>query len=206
MAEQDAPQIYLITPPVFELSSFSETLARVLDREPVACLRLSMASEDRDRLSRAADLVREIAHARDIACVIDSHIGLVEPLGLDGVHLADGARSVRSCRKTLGPDPIVGSHCGTSRHDGMGAGEAGADYVCFGPVGDAGLGADELAEEELFSWWSEMIELPVVAEGHLDPALIEKLAPVADWFALGAEVWEASDPAAALSELAAAMR
>ncbi|HIE71875.1 MAG TPA: hypothetical protein EYP98_17775, partial [Planctomycetes bacterium] len=54
-------------------------------------------------------------------------------LGLDGVHLTDGSRSVRVARKELGPDAIVGAFCGTSRHDGMVAGEAGADYVALGP-------------------------------------------------------------------------
>ncbi len=34
-----------------------------------------------------------------------------------------------------------------------------------------------------------MIEIPVVAEGGLDTALAADLAPVADFLALGPEVW-----------------
>jgi thiamine-phosphate pyrophosphorylase len=52
----------------------------------------------------------------------------------------------------------------------MAAGENGADYIAFSPVGDMGLGDDIRAERDLFAWWSEMIELPVVAEGGLDTA------------------------------------
>ena len=108
MAEIEQPQIYLITPSEFELSVFSNQLAKVLDTVEIACLRLSLASRDEDRILRAADAMRELTHARDIAMVIDSHIMMVERLGLDGVHLTDGARSLRKARDGLGADAIVG--------------------------------------------------------------------------------------------------
>jgi thiamine-phosphate pyrophosphorylase len=121
------------------------------------------------------------------------------------VHLSDGARSVRAARKALGPDAIVGAFCGASRHDGMSAGEAGADYVSFGPVGATALGSGTRAERELFEWWSEMIELPVVAEGALDALTVASLAPVSDFLAFGEEIWREDDAGAALSRLLAAM-
>lgn len=206
MAEQERPQIYLVSPPEIELSSFPARLAKVLDACPVACMRLALATNDEDRISRAADACREVLHSRDIALVLDRHVGLAQRLGLDGVHLTDGSRSVRKTRADLGADAIVGAFCGTSRHDGMTAGEAGADYVSFGPVGGGGaLGDGSRAEAELFQWWSEMIELPVVAEGGLDDASIAALTPVTDFFAIGEEVWSAEDPAARLHALAKAM-
>ena len=201
MANPDMPQLYLLTPPDFELSTFPNTLASVLDAHDIACLRLSMASQDEDRLSRAGDVLREVAHARDVAIVIDTHVGLAEKLGLDGVHLSDGARNLRKTRKTLGNDAIVGAFCGASRHDGMTAGEAGADYVAFGPVGATSLGDGTRAEAELFAWWSEMIEVPVVAEGALDAETMRALAPITDFFGIGEEIWRDEDPAAALARL-----
>ena len=205
MTAPEHPQIYLITPPAFDLDSFPDALARVLDSTAVACLRLSLASRDTDTLSRAADRLRELAHARDIALVIAEHQILAERLGLDGVHLTDAARSVRAARKALGPDAIVGSFCGASRHDGMSAGEAGADYISFGPVSGETLGDGALAETELFQWWSAMIELPVVAEGGLTPDLIRQLTPHTDFFGIGDEIWSQDDPVAALGRLTAAM-
>jgi len=205
MAEIERPQIYLITPPEFELSEFPARLAAVLDAHEVACVRLAMATKDEDRVSRAADALREIAHARDIAIAIEQHVQLVERLGLDGVHLTDGARSVRKTRKALGADAIVGAFCGTSRHDGMNAGEAGADYVSFGPVGESSLGDGTRADRELFAWWSEMIEVPVVAEGALSLETIRELSPVTDFFGIGEEIWRTDDPAARLGEMIAAM-
>ncbi|MAE91564.1 MAG: thiamine phosphate synthase [Pelagibaca sp.] len=207
MAETDIdlPQLYLITPPEFDLSAFPAQLDAVLQAAPIACIRLALATRDEDRIMRAADAVREVAHAHDVALVIDTHVVLAQRLGLDGVHLTDGARSVRHARKELGPDAIVGAFCAASRHDGMTAGETGADYVSFGPVGGASLGDGTLAEPELFEWWSQMIELPVVAEGGLTPELVATLTPLTDFFGIGEEIWSQDDPAAALKDLIAAM-
>lgn len=205
MADQELPQIYLITPPEFELSQYPDQLASVLDAHDVACVRMALTTRDEARLSKSADALREVCHARDVAIVIDSHILLVEKLGLDGVHLPDGSRNVRKTRKELGDDAIVGSNCAASRHDGLNAAEGGADYVCFGPCRDTGLGDGTLAEPDLFQWWSEMIEVPCVAEGGLDAATIRALAPISDFFAVGAEVWDAENPTEALKELHGAM-
>ena len=198
MATQDRPQITLITPPVLDLDIFPSVLARVMDGVEIACLRLSLASKDADDIGRAADAARVVAHARDVAIVIENHALFVERHGLDGIHLTDGSRAIRALRKDLGADAIVGSFCGISRHEGMSAGEAGADYVAFGPIGDTGLGLGTQAPRELFEWWSEMIEVPVIAEGALTRTLVESFAPVTDFFALGPEIWGAEDPLAAL--------
>jgi len=206
MSDIEQPQIYLITPPEFELSTFPTQLARVLDEVDVACVRVAMATRDEDRLSRAADAVREVCYPRDIALVISEHVLLAERLGLDGVHLVDGSRSVRKVRKDLGDDAIVGTFCGASRHDGMNAGEMGADYVCFGPVAETPLGDGTLAEHELFEWWSQMIEVPVVAEGALHDETIRALAPVTDFFGIGEEIWRDEDPLARMQQFMAAMK
>jgi thiamine-phosphate pyrophosphorylase len=203
MADTDRPQIYLITPPDLDLAAFPDRLAAVLDSTEIACIRLSLAAKDEDRIARIADALRGVAHARDVALVIETHVLMVERLGLDGVHLTDGARSIRKVRKDLGSDAIIGAFCGVTRHDGISAAEAGADYVAFGPVGNTPLGDGSMADAELFQWWSDMIEVPVVAEGALTAELVAKLGPVTDFFGLGAEIWAHDDPAAQLRALLA---
>lgn len=205
MAQDEKPQVYLVTPTEFELSQFSATLPSVLDTAEIACLRLNMATRDEDRISRAADALREICHARDVAIVIDSHILLAQRLGLDGVHLLDGSRSVRKTRKELGDDAIIGAFCAASKHDGMTAGEASADYVSFGPIGQSPLGDGTQADFEIFEWWSQMIEVPVVAEGALTIDLVRSLSPVTDFFAFGDEIWTTEQPSETLKALIQAM-
>ena len=147
-------------------------------------------------MARACDALRPVCHARDVPLVVADHYRLVERLGIDGVHLTDGARQVRAVRTALGPDAIVGAFARTSNHDGMTAAEIGADYVAFGPAGASGLGDGSVAGLDLFAWWSETIEVPCVAEGALTPVLSAQLAPVADFVAVGAEIWAAEEPAA----------
>ena len=205
MAQPEQPQIYLITPPQFDLSVFPPTLAGLLDAHAVACVRLSLAGSDEDTIARAGDALRGVAHARDVALVVADHVAFVGRLGLDGVHLTDGARSVRSVRGDLGGDAIIGTFCGASRHDGLNAAEAGADYVAFGPVRVTPLGHATPAMPDLFAWWSEVIEVPIVAEGAVDIDTARALAPVIDFLALGDEIWAADDPSARLGDYLAAI-
>lgn len=199
----ERPQITLITPPAFDLDVFPSQLAAVLDAVDVACVRLALATKDEDSILRAGDACRVICHERDVAIVVENHVLMVERLGLDGVHLTDGARSVRKVRKDLGDDAIVGAFCGVSRHEGMAAGEAGSDYAAFGPIGANSLGKGEQVEFDLFEWWSQVIEVPSIAEGALTIELIEKFGPVSDFFGIGEEIWTAADPVKALKALIA---
>jgi len=205
MSQPERPQIYLISPPAFDSQRFTNVLQSVFDSVQVACLRRSLPSADESGLQCACDAVRDVSHARDIPVVIESHIQMVRLAGLDGVHLASGPRSVRLARAELGPDAIVGAFCGSSRHEGLTAAEAGADYVSFGPVLPASPGEGTHADHGLFAWWSEMIEMPAVAEGALNQACVKTLAPVTDFFGIGQEIWSEDDPVSAIKRLAAAI-
>lgn len=192
MEEPAHPQLYLIAP-----EADPEALARLLDAAPVACVRLDIPAAGEDDIARAADALRPVCHDRDIPLLLCEHFRLVRPTGVDGVHLM-GSRSVREARKELGTDAIIGAYVGATRHAGMTAGETGADYVAFGPVSDTGLGSGEIASLETFAWWSEAVELPVVAEGGITDDMIAQLRDQTDFFALGAEVFQAEDPVSAL--------
>lgn len=200
----DGPRLYLIAPATFGLGD-PDRVARLLDEADIACVRLALAAGSEDDVARAADALRPVCHARDVPLIVADHFRLVPRLGLDGVHLSDGARQVRAVRKALGADAIVGTYCRASRHDGMTAAEIGSDYVSFGPVAATGLGDGSVADAELFEWWSEMIEVPIVAEGALTPELAGTLAATADFLAVGPEIWGTDDPEAALREIVAAI-
>ena len=68
------------------------------------------------------------------------------------------------------PDSIVGADGGISRHDAMMLGEAGADYVAFGPAGAArerrrATTTAKKRKLDLVGWWSDVFVVPVVAFG-----------------------------------------
>lgn len=187
------PRLYLVTPPVLT-DGVLRDLDALLDGFEIACVRLAAGATTEAELRRAADAVRALCHPRDVNLVLTDHFRLVPELGLDGVHLTDGARLVREARKVLGPDAIVGAFARSSRHDGMTAAEIGADYVSFGPVGPTPLWDGSIAPLDLFQWWSEMIEIPVVAEGGITPELAVALSSCADFLAFGDEIWVSEHP------------
>ncbi len=182
----DRPQLYLVSPLVYEPEDFAMTLGAALDAARAACVRLQFGDMSRDAARRAIDAAKPVCHARDVALLATDAPALALESGLDGVHLTDGPRQLAAARQALGPDANIGAFCGASKHLGMVAGEAGADYVAFGPITDAdGLGEGAPADIELFAWWREMIELPVVAEGGLTLDAAPALGRVADFVALG---------------------
>ena len=206
MSNVELPQIYLISPPVVDAKRFPAQLAHLLDGVDIACVRLALSSQDETYICKIADLCRAECHARDTALLIERHVLLSQKLGLDGVHLPQASISVRKTRESLGPEAIIGCHGAASKHAGMNAAEAGADYISFGPVGAHNLDQGALAQTDLFAWWSEMIKTPVIAEGHLSLDLVRKLAQSVDFFAFGQEIWGQDAPLAALESFYKAIK
>lgn len=201
MIKSEQPKLYIISPPEFEIERFSEDLKLVLDSVEISCFRLSLSTQDEDVIAKTADVIRHICHSRDVAIVIEDHFLLVQKHGLDGVHLSDGPRNIRKARKVLEKESIVGSYCGNSKHNGLTAGEAGADYISFGPLGNTTLKDGTIANSDLFTWWSTMIETPVVAEGGLNKKVVNDLENVTDFLALGNELWNENNPLNELNRL-----
>jgi thiamine-phosphate pyrophosphorylase len=207
MSETPRERLYLVSPERLQPESFAPLLARALGTGSVACVRIDLGAAPEADWRAAIDHLLPVCHAADVPLVLAEHWRLVEPLGLDGVHLGVGRTPIRDVRKALGRDRIVGAFAGASRHKGMTLAEAGADYVAFGPVGETGLlGSEERAPDDLFAWWSEMIEAPCVAEGGLAEADAARLAPVADFLVPDGRLWDAPDPVARIAAYAAALR
>ena len=194
-------KIYIVSPAEFEIEKFADELKLILDSIEISCFRLALSTQNEDVIAKTADVTRDICHSRDVAIVIKDHFLFVEKHGLDGVHLSDGSRNVRKARKNLVKDSIVGAFCGNSKHDGLTAGEAGADYISFGPLSKTTLKDGTIAQNDLFKWWSTMIEIPVVAEGNLNKKVIYSLENDTDFFAFGDELWCVSNPLHKLNQL-----
>ena len=201
MIKSEQPKLYIISPAEFEIERFSEDLKPILDSIEISCFRLALSTQEENAIAKTADVIRNICHSRDVAIVIEDHFLFVQKHGLDGVHLSDGARNVRKARKELGKEAIVGAFCGNSKHNGITAGEAGADYISFGPLSNTTLKDGTIANPDLFAWWSTMIEVPVVAEGGLDKKVVTNIESATDFLAFGDELWKGKNPLHALNHL-----
>ena len=198
-APRDRCRLYPITPSAIDPASFGETLSAALDAGDVACLQLRLKDADDDAVRRATEVLMPIAHARDVAFLINDRPDLAAEMGADGCHVGQEDAGYAEARRLVGNDAIVGVTCHNSRHLAMEAGEAGADYVAFGAFFATGTKqAKTVATTEILEWWSELFELPCVAIGGIT---VENCAPLvaagADFLAVVGGIWNHPAGAAA---------
>ena len=201
------PRLYLITPPeIPDLAAHAEALEAALAAGDVACLQIrlkdhdGLAAPDAEILS-VTERLMPIAHARDVAVVINDRPDLAKAVGADGVHIGQEDASYGEARALLGGEAIVGVTCHASRHLGLEAAEAGADYVAFGAFFPTSTkDAKAAAAPELLQWWNDVVETPCVAIGGITPDNCAPLAAAgADFLAVSGGVWSHPDgPAAAV--------
>jgi len=199
-------QLYLITPPVIDLSEFALALAEALDGGPVATVQLRLKAATDEEIIQAADVLMPICHSHDVAFILNDRPGLARKVGADGVHIGQGDISYAEARAIVGKDYIVGVTCKDSRHLSMVAAEQGADYVAFGAFFPSETKAQTShADTAILSWWAELFELPCVAIGGItiDNAKILQDAG-ADFLAVSGGIWNhARGPRTAVEEFTA---
>lgn len=183
-------QLYLISP--LDVSgNFPNRLERALDAGSVAAFQFRVKDVDEHAAARLAAPLQELCAARDVAFIVNDSIGLAKRLGADGVHLGQSDGPVAEARQELGREAQIGVTCHASRHLGIEAGEAGADYVAFGAFFPSTTKTTQhTAELELLEWWQEIMEIPCVAIGGITPQNCTPLiAAGADFLAVSAAVW-----------------
>jgi thiamine-phosphate pyrophosphorylase len=199
-----ACRLYLITPPkIDDLTGFAKLFGETLDGGDVACVQLRLKDLDDDSISRAVDYLRPQAQKRGVAFILNDRPDLAFETGCDGVHIGQTDMPYREARAAIGADRIIGVTCHDSRHLAMEAAESGADYVAFGAFyPTATKEAPTRADINLLSWWTDIMEVPVVAIGGITldnaPPLIEAGA---DFLAVSGGVWNhAAGPKAAVTD------
>jgi thiamine-phosphate pyrophosphorylase len=192
-------RLYLITPPKLEPKAFAEILKRTLDAGGVASLQLRLKDVAEEEIARAVEALMPIAQQCGVAFILNDRPDLAKRFGCDGVHIGQEDASYAEARAAVGPDRIVGVTCHDSKHLAIEAAEAGADYVAFGAFfpSSTKTEADPTAGIDLLTWWSEMMELPVVAIGGITAANCAPLVQAgADFLAVVNAVWNHPDGAA----------
>jgi thiamine-phosphate pyrophosphorylase len=182
--------LYLLTPPDLP-ANFATLLAQALDAGEVAALQLRLKNVADDDILRAIDLVRPIAQSRGVALILNDRPDLAVMSGCDGAHIGAEDTAASEARKILGPKLQLGVSCYDSRDLALQAGQAGADYVAFGAFFRSSTKITPIqGDVDLLSWWSEIMELPVVAIGGITA---ENCGPLvragANFLAVTAAIW-----------------
>ncbi len=200
-------QLYLITPPqIADLTQFADRLTAALDAGAIASIQLRLkdkdggAPADADVLA-AADALLPVAREFDAAFLINDRPDLALKAGADGVHIGQSDAPFEAARALLGDDAVIGVTCHNSKHLGLIAGEAGADYVAFGAFFPTKTKiAAATADIDILQWWAFATTTPSVAIGGITPQNCAPLvAAGADFLAVLSAVWDADDgPAVAV--------
>jgi thiamine-phosphate pyrophosphorylase len=185
-------RLYLITPPALpDLDAFAGELEAALSAGDVAALQIRLKDVPDAEIAQAVRRLLPIAHARDVAVILNDRPDLARELGCDGVHLGQSDPSLAEARKVMGPHAMIGATCHDSRHLAMEAAEAGADYVAFGAFfPTATKETVHRPEPEILTIWQEVMQTPCVAIGGITPENCRVLvAAGADFLAVSAGVW-----------------
>src|SRR5690348_3675938 len=207
LPQRTAPaKLYLISPQEVG-GSFPDRLRAALEPGVAAAFQLRVKEVEEHELARLAEPLQRICADGDVAFIVNDSMSLAKRLGADGVHLGQGDGDVREARALLGPSAQIGKTCHDSRHLAMEAGEAGADYVAFGPFYPTTTKpSDYRPDPSILSWWSTVFEIPCVAIGGITPENARPLVEAgADFIAVCQAVWGKEDPAAAVGAFVEAL-
>ena len=154
-------------------------IAAALDATSAVTLILTVPDGSSFGAERARTVV-SLAHDRNVAVLFRDDAEAARDADADGVHLtwnADVVASYGIARAVLGARAVVGAEAGASRHDAMSLGEAGADYVAFGPAAASGADEEDVdIQTDLIAWWSDLFVVPSVAMDTQTPADAARLA------------------------------
>jgi thiamine-phosphate pyrophosphorylase len=198
MTDEAACRLYLITPPALDPAAFRDSLAAALDAGDVAAVQLRLKDAGDAAWHAAIDALRPVAQSRGVAFLLNDRPELVRPTGCDGVHVGQTDTPARQARALIG-DATLGVTCHASRDLAMAAGEDGADYVAFGAFfPSTSKEVSNLADPDILTWWSELMEPPCCAIGGITAENCGTLVRAgADFLAVIAAVWKHRDGAAA---------
>ncbi|MGC1270059.1 MAG: thiamine phosphate synthase [Croceibacterium sp.] len=190
-------QLYLISP-LDVGGDFPQRLERALAAGPVAAFQFRVKDMDQHEAAKLAEPLQAICAEHDVAFIVNDSVALAKRLKADGVHLGQKDGDVREAREELGREAQIGVTCHASRHLGMEAGDAGADYVAFGAFFPSETKQSEHRPElDLLEFWQGMMEIPCVAIGGITPQNCRELAVAgADFIAASHAVWGGDEAAA----------
>jgi len=195
-SREEAPRLYLLTPPLADARAFLPQLAAALGAGDVASLLIRFAGEDARKNEDIVRAIAPVAQEKGVAVLVAGEPNIALRAGADGAHVDGCGDELKEAVKKLSPRYIVGAGGLDKRDDAMRAGEAGADYVMFGEDG-----CDRATLLERVSWWAELFNTPCVAfAGSLAEAAPLSQAG-ADFVMMGEAIWrDPRGPAAAVAD------
>lgn len=204
-------RLYAITPPRIDLRAFIPQVEQAFAGGDIACLQLRLKDCSDSEIIEAGKALAPICQKHNVVFLINDRADLIKASQAQGVHLGQEDLeniNLKTLRRQLGEEMVIGITCHASRHLAMEAGEAGADYVAFGAFYPTISKPKEKLEKwgtpdvELLEAWSAFSTLPSVAIGGITPQNLGPLVKAgADFLAVITGIWDhPQGPWAAVTE------
>jgi len=187
-------QIILSTPQnltTATISNFTDNLVAVLETGMVSALLVYRGEIKDGEYQKLLEIILPLSQPRNCATLLHNSAHLVRTTGADGVHISSGHENFIAAINLLKPQHIVGAGDITSRHQAMLAGEAGADYVCFGSIEGPIFDTDR----EMAQWWSKLFQTPCAVFDQ-QSTIKEMDFPASDFIGFGDNLWNIDQKAA----------
>lgn len=176
-------------------------LEAALSGGDVASVILPQYGLDDASFQALAESLVPVVQARGAAAMIAGDTRVAARVKADGVHVDGKPDALADAIDRLQDKMIVGAGGAKTRDDALDLGEQRPDYVFFGRFGYDNTPAPHHRNLTLGAWWAEMIEVPCIVMGGSDVASVGEVARTGvEFVALGAAVFGADDPAAAVVE------
>lgn len=178
------------------------TAASKLKNSGIDIIQLRDKSAKKIEVLKESMLLKRILDKTGVLFIINDHPEVAAICGADGVHLGQCDLPVKSARRILGKDKIVGVSC-HSLKDALRAQKDGADYIGIGPVFSTPtkpeyrpIGLKEL--EKLRG----KIHIPYFAIGNINKSNLSEIKALGvRRFALCRAILKVPNPARAAKEL-----
>ncbi len=188
-------QIYLISPPNFNLNNFAKELDSVLRTGLVPVFQLRQKDCQLSEIKKNAQELKKICKQNNCLFILNDDLNLALEIEADGVHLGiDDQKNLNEIAKIKSTNKnfVIGTSCYDSKHLAINSSQYGVDYISFGAffVSKTKISRGN-PDLELLDWAIEMLDIPIVGIGGINPQNCQELVKhKIDFIALISYIWQ----------------
>lgn len=194
-------RIVLVAPDAANVDELVAKLGAALSGGDVASVLLPPYEMDETSFQNLAEAAVPLIQDSGAAAIIVGNTQIAGRVKADGLHFEGPVAELADNVTRLSPKMIVGTGNIKNRHTALEIGEAAPDYVLFGKIGADNKPEAHPRNIDLADWWASMVEIPcIIQAGNTLESIRDAVATGAEFIALGAAIFDGTDPTAAIKE------
>lgn len=194
-------RIVLVAPPAASADDLVAKLGEALSGGDVASVLLPAYDMDETLFQAFAEAAVPLVQHAGAAAIIVGNTQVAGRVKADGLHVEGPVADLAANVARFSPKMIVGTGNIKNRHTALEIGEAQPDYVLFGKIAADNKPEAHPRNIDLADWWASMVEIPcIIQAGNTLESIPDAVTTGAEFIALGAAIFDGTDPAAAVRE------